>query len=58
LATVGGPAEESAVALRKAMSMLHKAASRGTLHPRNAARRVSRLAQRMHKGQSRTSEDS
>ncbi|MDR2421887.1 MAG: 30S ribosomal protein S20 [Deltaproteobacteria bacterium] len=51
LATVGGPPEESAQALRKAMSTLQKAASKGTLHRRNAARRVSRLAQRLHKGQ-------
>jgi small subunit ribosomal protein S20 len=47
LATVGGPAEESAEALKAAMSTLHKAASKGTIHPKNAARRVSRLAKRL-----------
>ncbi|MDR1083776.1 MAG: 30S ribosomal protein S20 [Deltaproteobacteria bacterium] len=51
LSTIGGPQEESALALKKAMSMLHKAASKGTLHPRNAARRISRLSQHIFKGQ-------
>jgi small subunit ribosomal protein S20 len=51
LATVGGPVEESTEAFKKAMSTLHKAASRGALHPRNAARRVSRLAKRIHQAQ-------
>ena len=31
-------------ALREAMKMLSTAASKGVLHPRNAARRISRLA--------------
>jgi small subunit ribosomal protein S20 len=51
LATVGGLAEDSAVAFKKAMSTLHKAASKGAIHPRNASRRVSRLAKRLFQGQ-------
>ncbi|MDR0549424.1 MAG: 30S ribosomal protein S20 [Deltaproteobacteria bacterium] len=51
VASVGRPAEESAKALRQAMSTLYKAASKGTIHPKNAARRVSRLAQKIHRGQ-------
>lgn len=40
---------ESAVeTLRQAMSALGRAVSRGTLHRRNAARRISRLAQQVH----------
>jgi small subunit ribosomal protein S20 len=49
-ATVGGPIPESIEALRVAMSTLHKAASKGTLHPRTASRRISRLAKQIHQG--------
>jgi small subunit ribosomal protein S20 len=34
--------------LKKAMSILHKAASKGTIHPKNAARRISRLAKQQY----------
>lgn len=36
-------------ALRLATKMLNKAASKGVLHPKNAARRISRLAKAAHK---------
>jgi small subunit ribosomal protein S20 len=51
-ASLDGSAAETALALKKAMSMLHKAASRGTIHPRNAARRISRLSKRVFQAQS------
>jgi small subunit ribosomal protein S20 len=38
-------------ALRDAMKMLSGAASKGVLHPRNAARRISRLARALAKPQ-------
>jgi small subunit ribosomal protein S20 len=47
-ATIGEPPEVSNEAFRKAMSALHKASSKGTLHAKNAARRVSRLAKQFH----------
>jgi small subunit ribosomal protein S20 len=47
-ATAGQAPEVSAEAFKKAMSALHKASSKGTLHPKNAARRVSRLAKMLH----------
>jgi small subunit ribosomal protein S20 len=45
---VGEPPEVSGEALRKAMSALHKASSKGTIHAKNAARRISRLAKLCH----------
>lgn len=44
LTAVGTPAAEEA--LRTAQSVLDRAAKRGVLHPRTAARRKSRLAKR------------
>jgi small subunit ribosomal protein S20 len=38
-------------ALREAMKMLSGAASKGVLHPRNAARRISRLARALKSAQ-------
>jgi small subunit ribosomal protein S20 len=45
---VGESPEIRDEAFKKAMSALHKASSKGTLHPKNAARRISRLAKRFH----------
>lgn len=39
-----GAADQSAAAFKTAQSVIDKAAKKGTLHPRTAARRVSRLA--------------
>ncbi len=46
-AALGEPTEVSAEALKKAMSALDQAASKGTLHRRNASRRIARLAKQM-----------
>jgi small subunit ribosomal protein S20 len=35
--------------LKSAMSVIHKAATKGTLHKKTAARRISRLASSIHK---------
>lgn len=43
-ALTGGDAESIDAAVRKAISELSKAASKGVLHARNASRRVARLA--------------
>ena len=39
-----GATDQSAAAFKTAQSVIDKAAKKGTLHPRTAARRVSRLA--------------
>ncbi|MDR1920799.1 MAG: 30S ribosomal protein S20 [Candidatus Adiutrix sp.] len=44
---VGGEAGAAAEVLRKAMSALFRAASKGTLHRRNSARRIARLSRQM-----------
>jgi small subunit ribosomal protein S20 len=41
--------QNAAEPLKKAMSMLHKASSKGTIHPKNAARRISRLAKQQYR---------
>ncbi len=46
-AAVGEPGEASVEALRKAMSALDRAASKGTLHRRNASRRIARLSRQL-----------
>lgn len=43
-AVLGGDATKSAEALKAATKTLAKAASKGVLHPRNASRRIARLA--------------
>jgi small subunit ribosomal protein S20 len=53
-ASVGEPAEVSAEALRAAMSALGRAAAKGTLHRRNAARRIARLAHQTAAAQQKT----
>ncbi|MDR0355409.1 MAG: 30S ribosomal protein S20 [Deltaproteobacteria bacterium] len=48
-ANIAQPPEVSQETMRKAMSALHKASSKGIIHRRNAARRISRLAKQLHK---------
>jgi small subunit ribosomal protein S20 len=40
--------------LKSAMSVIHKAVTKGTLHKKTAARRISRLAGAIHKASLRT----
>jgi small subunit ribosomal protein S20 len=47
-AAVGSENQASDAALRKVMSTLHKASSKGVIHPKNASRRISRLAKQFH----------
>ncbi len=44
----GGDLQEAIAATRRAVQDLDKAASRGVLHPKNAARRKSRLMKQLH----------
>ena len=46
-AAIGESSEVAADALKKAMSALGRAVSKGTLHRRNAARRIARLSKQM-----------
>jgi small subunit ribosomal protein S20 len=46
--TMGQSPEVSAEALKKAMSTLHKASSKGSIHAKNAARRISRLSRQLY----------
>ena len=57
---VGGETQASEAALRKVMSTLHKASSKGVIHPKNAARRIARLAGQFHRAAkgARTDQDS
>ena len=48
---IGGDQAQGADALKTAMSTIDRAASKGTLHRRNAARRIARLARQLHKSQ-------
>lgn len=43
-----GKADDAVEATRRAIRDLDMAASRGTIHPRNAARRKSRLMKQLH----------
>ena len=43
--------EKAKDSLKGAMSVLHKAVSKGSLHKKTAARRISRLASSIHKSQ-------
>jgi small subunit ribosomal protein S20 len=49
----GGSVQDAIAATREAVRDLDKAASRGVLHPRNAARRKSRLMKQLHALQSK-----
>ncbi|MDR2349598.1 MAG: 30S ribosomal protein S20 [Deltaproteobacteria bacterium] len=42
-------AEEAAQSLKNAMTILHRAVTKGTLHKNTAARRISRLSRAVHK---------
>lgn len=50
-AAAAGSAEEAAVALRQAASVIQKTASKGTIHKRKASRKVSRLTKMVNKMQ-------
>jgi small subunit ribosomal protein S20 len=47
-AATNGDETPAADALKKAMSTLHKASSKGVIHPRNAARRIARLSKHFY----------
>jgi small subunit ribosomal protein S20 len=49
LAIEDGEAQESVEAVREAISALDRAVAKGVIHRNNAARRKSRLVQRMNK---------
>lgn len=51
----GGNLEEAIAATRRAVQDLDKSASRGVIHPRNAARRKSRLMKQLHQLQAKQS---
>jgi small subunit ribosomal protein S20 len=55
LAMVSGDVEMAREAIRQAASMLDRAAQKGTIHPRNAARRKSRLMKQMAQLEARES---
>lgn len=46
-----GSAELISKALQKAVSVIHKTASKGTIHKKTASRKVSRLAKRVNRMQ-------
>ena len=48
LSLAGGDLSEAKEATRQAIIDLDKSASRGVIHPRNAARRKSRLMKQLH----------
>lgn len=48
-AVVAGTADVAKDALREATSVIAKTASKGTIHKRTAARKISRLAKRVNK---------
>lgn len=48
LALADGAAEPALTAVTKAQSYLDSAVTKGVLHPKNAARRKSRLMKRLH----------
>jgi small subunit ribosomal protein S20 len=50
-ALVAGSEEQAKAALQNAIPLIYKTASKGTIHKRNAARKVSRLTRRVNKMQ-------
>jgi small subunit ribosomal protein S20 len=44
-----GSEEQAVAALQNAVSVIQKTASKGTIHKRTAARKISRLSQRVHR---------
>ena len=55
---VAGNVEEAQEAIRAASAILDRAASKGVLHPNNAARRKSRLVRQLHTAQASPAEAS
>jgi small subunit ribosomal protein S20 len=53
---VAGNVEEAQAAILAASSILDRAASKGVLHPNNAARRKSRLVRQLHAAQASPAE--
>ena len=47
-AVVAGSTDEAQAALRKAISVVAKTASKGTIHKKNASRKISRLTKRVN----------
>jgi small subunit ribosomal protein S20 len=47
-AVAAGSAEDAQEALRKAISVVAKTASKGTIHKKNASRKISRLTKRVN----------
>ena len=53
LETIGGGDRDGAEqALREAMKVLSKAASKGTIHRNTVSRRIARMSERLHKARS------
>ena len=48
-AVVAGTEEEAKAVLKEATSVIARTASKGTIHKRNASRKISRLAKRVNK---------
>ena len=56
LVAIEGKSKEAAeAALRNAMKVLHKAASKGTIKRNTASRKIGRLAKRLHRAQAAAS---
>ena len=50
-ALIAGSEEQAKTALQNAIPLIYKTAAKGTIHKRNAARKVSRLTKRVNKMQ-------
>ena len=50
-ALVAGSEEQAKAALQNAIPLIYKTAAKGTIHKKNAARKVSRLTKRVNKMQ-------
>jgi len=44
-----GSGEQAQKALQSAVSVIHKTASKGTIHKKTASRKISRLSKRVHR---------
>ena len=51
MALAAGPEDEAKSALQRAIPIIDKTASKGTIHKRTAARKISRLTKRVNKMQ-------
>lgn len=47
-AVAAGSSEEAMAALKKAISVVAKTASKGTIHKKNASRKISRMTKRVN----------